>query len=92
MFFDVLYRDIHEGLHENVRLINDLAERGVHKGELVANRPGGSVHKEDFTPSVQLGSVVQRRIPAARASVQKRVMSSGTNSMAELRENALKSD
>ena len=85
-----MHRDIHCGLHEMIRLVNDLAERGVHKGELVANRPGGSVHKKDFTSTVQLGSVVQRKIPAARASVQKGTMSSGTDVMAKLRQRAAK--
>ena len=46
---------------------------------------GGGIYHQDFTAVVQHTSVVQNNIPAARASVQKNIMSKGTDKMAELR-------
>ena len=82
------YRDIHAGLHEYLRLINDLAERGVRKGDLVAQRSTGAIRNDDFTPTVQHMSIVQKTIPAARASVQKQTMKEGTDKMSALRDQA----
>lgn len=90
-FYEVLklfYRDIHAGLYEYLRLINDLAERGVRKGDMVAQRSNGAIRGSDFTPTVQHMSIVHKNIPAASASVQKSTMKTGTDKMQALREKA----
>ena len=84
-FKKICYRDIHIGIHEYLRLINDVSERAVGKGDRVNSQSGGGIYHQDFTAVVQHSSVVQHSIPAARASVQKATMSRGTDKMAEIR-------
>ena len=61
-----------------------MAERGVRKGDLVAQRNGMSVYKEDFSPTVLVTGIVQASCPASGAAVYKSTLAKGLEKLDNL--------
>ena len=73
------YRNLNEGFIQLLRLINDAAERGVNRGNLVAESTG--IHSKKFTETVQKTALIQKSFPKSGATVLKKNMPTGFDKM-----------